>query len=423
MRRLAASLTLSLAAVLAVAHAPRALAAPPSPAGRDGGAPIPTPEELGAFTVVATGDIMMHEAVKQSAEASGFPALFAQVKPLLQGADVAFGNLETPVAPKANRGTKAFVFDAPAELLPALKEAGFTLLSFANNHAYDQGVAGIVETLGNLEHAGLAEIGAGLTARAALAPVIVERHGLRVGFLGGTTRFNQNLNSTDPQRPLVVEAASPDLPTAIAALAKTVDAVVVSVHWGNEYETDAAQEQIDLARKLVEAGALVILGSHPHVLQRVDLLPAPDGRVALVAYSLGNFLSNQSRDYAAGPAPPAAGDPRDGALLELTLRKRRFLGGRVVTDIGKASALPLWTDNDDLARKRDPRLPADIHVVDLDQELKADEAQLTRLANPPRPLDARQQDQAVALQQRVELLRLRRGRIADRLGSGYVGAP
>jgi len=388
---------------------------------KDAGAPVP--EELGTFKLVATGDVMMHEAVKQSADRHGFGSLFAQVKPLLDGVDVAFGNLETPVAPKANRGTKPFIFNAPVELLPALKDAGFSLLSFANNHVYDQGVAGVVETLGNLKVAGLSEVGAGLTAAEALTPVVVERHGLRIGFLGGTTRFNQNLNSSDPTRPYVVAAGGDALATAVTALAKTVDAVVVSVHWGNEYEAEPAQEQIDLATRLVEAGALVILGSHPHVLQRIELLPTADGRVALVAYSLGNFVSNQSRDYANGPAPPPAGDPRDGVLLELTLRKRRYLGGRVATEVGRAEALPLWADNNALQRKRLTQLPVDIHVVDLNKELRADTAELQLLAAPPRPLPEEQQARAMALQQRIELLSLRKLRISDRLGGSYVSAP
>ena len=403
--------------LLAILISAQAVAA----SARDAGAPVP--ETLGSFTLVATGDVMMHEAVKQSAETHGFDSLFAQVKPLLRGADVAFANLETPVAPQANRGTKPFIFNAPVELLPALREAGFSLLSFANNHAYDQGVAGVLETVANLKSAGLSEVGAGATAAEALTPLILERHGVRVGFLGGTTRFNQNLNSADPKRPYVVEAASDALAVAIAALAKTVDAVVVSVHWGNEYEGEPAQEQVDLARRLVEAGALVVLGSHPHVLQRIELLPTPDGRVALVAYSLGNFVSNQSRDYSDGPAPPPAGDPRDGALLELTLRKRRYLGGRVVTDVGRAAVLPLWTDNNALERKRLPKLSVDIQVVDLDKELRADEAELKLMATPPHALSEEQQTKAMKLQQRVELLTLRRLRINDRLGGEYVGVP
>jgi hypothetical protein len=409
----------SILPLLALFVAGRAVGA----SGRDAGAPLPMPEELGSFSLTATGDVMMHEAVKQSAETHGVAWLFAQVKPLLQGTDVAFANLETPVAPQANRGTKAFIFDAPVELLPALREAGFSLLSFANNHAYDQGVAGVTETLANLKSARLSEVGAGATAAEALTPLIVERHGVRVGFLGGTTRFNQNLNSADPRRPYVVEAEGDALAAAITALAKTVDAVVVSVHWGNEYETEPAQEQIDLARRLVEAGALVVLGSHPHVLQRVELLPTPDGRVALVAYSLGNFISNQSRDYSNGPAPPPAGDPRDGALLELTLRKRRYLGGRVVTEVGRASALPLWTDNNALERKRFPKLPIDIQVVDLDKELRTDGADLKLMATPPHVLSEDQQTRAMRLQQRIELLTLRRLRISNRLGGDYVGAP
>jgi Bacterial capsule synthesis protein PGA_cap len=386
--------------------------------GRDGGPPVP--EELGALSLIATGDVMMHEAIKQAAEANGFAALFAQVTPLLKGADLAFGNLETPVAPKANRGTRPFVFNAPVALLPALREAGFGLLSFANNHAYDQGPAGVEETLEHLREAGLREIGAGATRAEADAPLLVQLHGITVGFLGCTARFNQNLNG-DPRRPYVVPADADALSAAVSALAKTVDAVVVSVHWGNEYEPEPAQEQIDLAKRLVEAGALVILGSHPHVLQRIELLPGPDGRTALVAYSLGNFISNQSRDYQAGAAPPEGGDPRDGTLLRLTLRKRRYLGGQVVTEIGSSEALPLWTDNNAFQRKRQPKIPVDIHVVDLSKELRADRQELMQLAAEAPGFSDPQRERARELQQRVELLSTRRSRVSDRLGGDYVG--
>jgi poly-gamma-glutamate synthesis protein (capsule biosynthesis protein) len=206
---------------------------------------------------------------------------------------------------------------------------------------------------------------------------------------------------------------------AIAALAKTVDAVVVGVHWGQEYEADADAEQIALAKRFVEAGALVVLGSHPHVLQRIELLPAPDGRTALVAYSLGNFISNQSREYMAGPVPVTAGDTRDGALLELTLKKRKYAGGAVLTEVAQSQVIPLWTDNNTLARKR-AKAPIDIHVVDLLKELKADKAELTPLATAGATLTAEQQQRAIALQRRIELLSLRLSRISDRLGGDFV---
>ena len=106
-------------------------------AALDGGSSL-KPQELGTFTLAATGDIMMHDAVKLAATTDGgFRPLFAQPAITLSTVDLGFGNLETPVAPKAGRGTKPFVFNAPLVLLPALKEAGFGLVLAANNHAYD----------------------------------------------------------------------------------------------------------------------------------------------------------------------------------------------------------------------------------------------------------------------------------------------
>jgi hypothetical protein len=94
-----------------------------------------------------------------------------------------------------------------------------------------------------------------------------------------------------------------------------------------------------------------------------------------------------------------------------------------MTEVGRAAALPLWTDNNALERKRLPKLPIDIQVVDLDRELRADEAELRLMANPRHALSEEQQTRAMKLQQRIELLSLRRLRINDRLGGDYVGAP
>ncbi|HJV91351.1 MAG TPA: CapA family protein [Holophagaceae bacterium] len=290
-----------------------------------------------AFMLVAVGDIMMHQDVKRSAEVFGFDALWADVAPLLKEADLAFGNLETPVAPVTGRAGVPFVFNAPAALPQALKAAGWSLLSTANNHAFDQGPKGIRETLQHLDDARLLHAGSGVSKAAAEQPLLLERQGLKVAVLAFTDIFNADLNGKADSpwvRPLDLEEALP----AVRAARVGADVVVVSVHWGNEYQHQPSPRQKEAAHALVGAGADLILGHHPHVLQPMAWVEA-EGRKGLVAYSLGNFISNQDRTWRPGQPVPD-GDNRDGALLRVAFAKPAGAPLRM-----EGSVEPLWTEN------------------------------------------------------------------------------
>ena len=315
----------------------------------------PAPPEL---TLVAVGDIMMHQDVKAAASALGFEALWSEVSPRLKAADLAFGNLETPVAPATGRPGRPFVFNAPEALPQALRQAGWTLLSTANNHAFDQGPAGVRETLDRLDAAGLQHAGSGRDAAAAAQPVLLERNGLRLGLLAFTDIFNADLNGA-AERP-TVRAFDPEAAAdAVRALRPQVDALVVSVHWGNEYQRTPSPRQKEGAAALVAAGADLVLGHHPHVLQPVAWVEA-GGRKGLVAYSLGNFISNQDRTYPAPGQGPADGDSRDGALLEVRFRKEG-----ATTALVASATHALWTDNNWRARAAGRERDHRIQVRDL----------------------------------------------------------
>ncbi|HUB05520.1 MAG TPA: CapA family protein [Myxococcales bacterium] len=388
----------------------------------------PAPKVLASLTLAATGDVMMHEAVKDAAAAQdvrvkgastnhdGFDGLFSAVAPELHRVDLAFGNLEFPVAPKAGRGTKPFVFNAPPIVLAAVKAAGFGVVSCANNHAFDQGRAGVAETVANVLAAGLQEVGAGRDRAEAERVVYLEVHGIRLAFIGFTARFNQNLDVDDPKAPRVAPADPAEMTAAIAAARKQADFVIVSIHWGTEYAKVPDPGEAELAHALVDAGAGLILGSHPHVLQPLELYPAADGRVALVAYSLGNFISNQSRLYAPGVNPDSQADTRDGVLLEVTLEKRQYAAGPPRVELGPVTLVPLWTDNNALARQRNAKLPTQIHVVPIDATVARAQGELATA------LAAKIPDAAVVarLQRRIAFLLEQRARIADRLGAQFT---
>jgi poly-gamma-glutamate synthesis protein (capsule biosynthesis protein) len=108
----------------------------------------------------------------------------------------------------------------------------------------------------------------------------------------------------------------------VRAAAAEHDAVVVSLHWGDEYTTQPRPADVELAHALCDAGALVVIGHHPHVLQPVEVYRRPDGNSAVIAYSLGNFISNQSRNYVHGVTPASVAATRDGALLRVRLARR-----------------------------------------------------------------------------------------------------
>jgi poly-gamma-glutamate synthesis protein (capsule biosynthesis protein) len=377
-------------------------------------------------TIGAVGDVMIQDAVKRSAQTHGAGApdegyswLFAAVADLLAEPDLTYANLETPVAPDASRGTREFMFNAPPSAVAALRRAGVDLVSVANNHMFDQGRAGFEETLRRLDAIGMRYVGAGPAGKAA-GPVRVEVNGLALAFLGYSYQFNQDGNACPPPGAApCLQASELDRARAVedvrAAAASGADAVVVSLHFGHEYEPQPRAEDVALAHALADAGALVVIGTHPHVLQPVEIYTRSDGRRAVIAYSLGNFLSNQSRKYVPGITPEPVAAPREGALLRVTLARRDYGRGVAQTEVVGADVLPLWTENDtaEIDPAREPgRRPA-IRVVSVDRALAEVRAELARMPDPVPPPE---RVRYTRLKQREALYLARRASIASTVG-------
>lgn len=334
--------------------------APLSVTGVPATLPEPAPSavvSLQTLSVVAAGDVIPHPSIKEVAQRrnqkdpaglslnqEGWGALFAEVAPALSAADLAFVNLETPVAPDHHKALASKIFNAPPALLDALVVAGVDIVSFANNHVYDQGRTGFVETMERLAKTPLVSLGAGPTCADAAAPRLLTRDGVTVAFIGSTRLHNAHLNRgadepcsfvLDPK--IVAEQAK-------VARARGADAVVLSVHWGVEYESQPKNWDVDLAHKLLDGGVDVILGHHPHVLQPVEVYEAKDGRITFVAYSLGNFLSGQGLGYVPGLHPIEAGDTRDGALLSFSVVKATHADGSSRAWLADLSVEPVWSE-------------------------------------------------------------------------------
>jgi poly-gamma-glutamate capsule biosynthesis protein CapA/YwtB (metallophosphatase superfamily) len=213
-------------------------------------------------------------------------------------ADVVIGNLESPLmfeVPELSPSKNKWRFAGGAEHAPQLRNAGFTVMSLANNHYYDLGVAGQLESPQILIEAGLMPIGASREQEPLLRVETLEVQGWRIGFIACSTRQNSSGSSKGPKLPLVTlrEFEEVILPLVVEAR-PTHDLVIVSVHWGDEYVDDPGPSRRLAARELLEAGVDLLIGHHPHVLQGLAVHPSGDDRDGLVAYSLGNFLFPRS---------------------------------------------------------------------------------------------------------------------------------
>ncbi|BBH19691.1 hypothetical protein Back11_10360 [Paenibacillus baekrokdamisoli] len=286
---------------------------------------------------MAAGDVMMHMPQLPGAYDSkknryNFNPFFTQVKPILDQGDWTLVNLETPIAGKS-LGYSGFPrFNAPTELADAVKYAGFDIVTNANNHAMDRGAKGIELTLEKLQKLGLVTKGTARSRIEANALTIVERKGIRMGLLAYT--YGTNGIALPVKKPYAVsmidEAA---MIHDIAQLKKAgVDFITISLHFGTEYQTAPNDKQKTLARKLIAAGADIIAGSHPHVVQPYETVevPEPDGstRRGLIIYSMGNFISNQR------------GDTKDyGVIFKVDIHKNVSSG---ITSIGDVEPIPTW---------------------------------------------------------------------------------
>jgi poly-gamma-glutamate capsule biosynthesis protein CapA/YwtB (metallophosphatase superfamily) len=250
----------------------------------------PAPPTL---TLAFVGDVMLGRGVAQALDGD-WDAAFVDVQPWLAQADLAFANLESPLT------TAPFVFPsdgmlgrydlrAPPEAVAALRAAGVDVVSLANNHALDAGPVGLSQTMTTLGGAGIA----GLVDDGRIYPSTHLPMYCLLAF-------------DDSVEPLDEHAAA----AAVTAAADEGGLVIVSVHWGGEYQASPSPRQRAVARALAHAGADLVAGHGPHVLQRVEWVGE-----TLVAYSLGNFLFDQ----------PYPADCRWGAVLRVVVRDDRIV--------------------------------------------------------------------------------------------------
>lgn len=257
------------------------------------------------FTLAATGDTFPHENIQNVGEAQGYDVLFDHVRPFLKAADLAYTNFDgAMLAGSPYTGYPAFNYNPKLAL--ALKNAGISLVSTANNHIMDRGPEGLDATLQVLQQAGIAQHGTVASQpagqpRPLYLPLTLTRGGtsIKIAFLS----FSWGTNGIpDPFNQVNLLWQSNEYGTqggirqgvldAIAQARRESDFVIVAAHWGYEYQFSPDASQIEGARQMAAAGADVILGAQPHTLQPVDILTSGSRRT-LVIYSLANFLASQ----------------------------------------------------------------------------------------------------------------------------------
>jgi poly-gamma-glutamate synthesis protein (capsule biosynthesis protein) len=260
-------------------------AAPPLPPVGDDEAAFASEIEL-----VATGDIMLARTVEERMNQYGSLYPFQAVYHLLQAADIAVGNLETPFTVSGQPADKRFIFRAHPEHISALQAVGFDVLSLANNHILDFPPDSMDDTLATLADLGIATVGVGRGEAAAHRPAVLEVKGIKVAFLAFAAPRWRNSpevpTATDSEANAAVAWAEPEpVRRAVAQARQEADLVIVLLHMGTEYEAQANQEQRAVAHAAVEAGASLVIGHHPHVLQDVEIYQGVP-----IVYSLGNFV-------------------------------------------------------------------------------------------------------------------------------------
>jgi poly-gamma-glutamate synthesis protein (capsule biosynthesis protein) len=343
-------LTTGILAACTSASAPHRPASPPGGTGSSAVRTIPLPPATGASTpanpqsprtatVLGSGDVLIHPPLWEQAHADAlaegrhgydFGPMYASIAPDVQAADLATCEMETPLAKPQGPFSGWPDFNAPPQVLTALKDVGYQSCTTASNHSIDQGYDGVKRTLDELDAAGLRHTGSARTAAEASRPLIVTLpNGVRIGQLAYSFGFNGIPMPSD--KPWLANLTDIARIRAAARAEKQAgaDIVVLSMHWGTEYDHVATQDQRDEARRLLRSPDIdLILGDHAHVVQ-----PAERIHGKWVFYCMGNQISRHADPIAEG---------REGVMPRVTFTE---VSPHHFT-VTAAEAIPTWMEDE-----------------------------------------------------------------------------
>ncbi len=312
---------------------------PADPETQSTSSPTITPYEKEA-QVIAVGDIMMHLAQTKSGynpqtNSYSFPTFFSKVQPILSQGDWVIANLETPLAGEEAKYTDYPMFNAPDTVADDIKKAGFNIISTANNHSLDRGEIGVLNTIKNLQKRDLITLGTYASVEDKTKILTVEKNDINMAILSYTYGTNgiplpqgkDYLVSLIDQKKIIADIKK--------AQAEKVDIITVILHQGSEYQRLPNEEQKTLVKNLVNEGADLILGSHPHVVQPYEIfeIKEENGKIrkAVAIYSMGNFIAYQIGNY------------KDLGVIFKVKIKKHFPDGE--TEITEVEAIPTYIQN------------------------------------------------------------------------------
>ncbi len=304
--------------VLAIAACMRTPMEPPRLGAVEGdprGVVATRSQPRGTLVFHATGDVSLDPSQIRAFRTHGYGWAWSGLGELFRDDDLTLVNLECPATDVTDPVTKAFTIRCDPAALPSAREAGIDVVSQANNHAFDEGAAGLVDSLSAIRGAGLVPVGAGADREEALRAAIFETDGWRVAILGVDQVVDPPEAVAGPDEPGT--AVGHDFAMAIRAVreaAASSDLVVVMIHWGVELDARPRAYQVAQAHRLIDAGADVILGAHAHRLQRLEIY-----RGRPIYYSLGNFVW-----------PRLTPEQRTTAVAEITVGSSGTLRARLL---------------------------------------------------------------------------------------------
>jgi poly-gamma-glutamate synthesis protein (capsule biosynthesis protein) len=267
-------------------------------------------------TLLFGGDIMLDRGVKNSVLKNfngDYSQLFNNLD-ILKTGDITFANLEGPASDVGTDGKSLYSFRMDPSVIPALNGAGLDVVSVANNHVGDFGRDAYADTLARLKENEISYAGGGQNENEAETPVIIEKNGLKIGYLAFSDVGPNWMSATDTEAGLLL-TNNPHFDEIITNASKQVDYLVVSFHFGDEYKTKHNARQETLAHEAIDDGAKIIIGTHPHVAEDTEVYSpkscTQSSCMGFIAYSLGNFIFDQY----------FSSDTMQGMLLQIKLSK------------------------------------------------------------------------------------------------------
>ncbi|WLR46608.1 CapA family protein [Halobacillus litoralis] len=275
-------------------------------------------KEVTEVSLAAIGDLLIHKEVYNDAKTSSgydFNPMFQEVSPHLSKADITFANSESIMGGAAIGVSTYPSFNTPFELGDTLKANGIDIVSMSNNHTLDRGVPAIENAINQWDFLGIKKVGSYLSPEERDTITTIKKNDITFSFLAYT--YGTNGIQTPVGKPYLVNRIDKDLIASdIKRASSKSDVIVMSLHFGHEYERNPSADQKELAAFAAEQGADIILGHHPHVLQPPEWIQNTDGSKSLVFYSLGNFLSGQEEKYR-----------RIGGIAGVTVQKVKGMEG------------------------------------------------------------------------------------------------